>query len=249
MFKAVKRHRRICAAGSPASRQCGFTLIELLIVMLGFIIVITATTNILLSSATTARRDQSYAQEVASAQGALARLVHDLRQATSFPVPVLPGVIEFQEQVGGTTYNVKYDCTATDSLGSPYRRCARTQAIAPAAPPAAGSSAAPDDIQHVWNNPANTTDVPSGHDYSAFCTTTGSASSGSVFFVGNPNTANTDGSTLACDETYEGVVSQAPDYVQVRVQIPAAGDQVTGGLRHMIVLQDGTYLPNLDSGA
>jgi prepilin-type N-terminal cleavage/methylation domain-containing protein len=249
MCKAVMRHRGNCAAGSPASRQCGFTLIELLIVMLGFVIVITATTNILLATASTQKRDQSYAQEVASAQGALARLVRDLRQATTFPVPVLPGVIEFQEQVGTTTYNVKYDCTATDSLGLPYRRCARTQAVAPATPPAAGATPGPDDIQHVWNNPGNTSDISAGHDYSSFCTTTGSAASGSVFFVSNPNTANTDGSTFACDETYEQIVSQAPDYVQVRIDVPAAGDQVTAGLRHMIVLQDGTYLPNLDSGA
>ena len=249
MKQAVKRRRGICAAGSHASWQSGFTLIELLVVMLGFIIIITASTNILLASARTQNRDQSYAQEVAGAQGALARLVHDLRQATSFPVPVLPGVIEFQELVGGTTYNVKYDCTATDSLGSPYRRCARTQAVWPSAPPAAGSAAGRDDIQHVWNNPNNTADVSSGNDYSSFCTTTGSAPSGSVFFVSNPNTANTDGSTLTCDETYEQVVSAAPDYVQVRMEVPASGDQVTGGLRHMIVLQDGTYLPNLDAGA
>ena len=249
MNTAITRSRASSADRSPESGQRGFTLVELLMVMLGFIIILTATTNILVVSARTQKRDQSYAQEVANAQSAVARLVHDVRQATSFPIPALPGVIEFQIQVRGTTYNVKYDCTARDSLGSPYRRCARTQAIAPAQPPLAGNTAGPEDIQHVWNNPTNTADLSNGQDYSAFCTPTGSAASGSVFFVGNPNTPNSDGSTLACDESYEGIVAPAPDYVQVRVQVPASGDQLSGGLRHMIVLQDGTYLPNLDSGA
>jgi type II secretory pathway pseudopilin PulG len=234
-------------------------LIELLVAMALTLVVVTAVSFALQSTTRTQRRDQAYQQELQSAQVALARLIHDLRQATSFsltsggaPTPVQPGVLEFQMPVPGqpgSYYNVEYNCNALDTLGPPYTRCARTQALAPALPPPAGPTPGPLDIQHVWNNPTNTADLANGNDYAAFCTTTGSGPSGSVFFVQNPNYPDPNASPPPCDQTYELIVAQDPDYIQVRVAVPAGGDLQSGGLQHLIVLQDGTYLPNIDEGA
>jgi hypothetical protein len=210
------------------------------------LIVVAATLTMLVVAGRTQNRDQAYAQEISAVQTALARLVHDLRGATSVG-PVGPGQIQFQVVQNGTTYNVEYNCNAPDTLGTPYTRCARTQAVAPALPPVYGSTAGSLDLQHVWNNPTN---LGSGNAYATFCNTTGSAQSGSVFFVSNPNTPNPDGSTLACDESYEeGWVAPHPTYVQVRVQVPASGDLTHGGLTHTMVLKDGAYLPNSDAGS
>lgn len=222
------------------AREHGFTLIEILIAMV-LTLFIAGTTMTVLNVATQAQsRDQSYAQEVTGTQTALARLVHDLRQATAFSF-VSPSVVQFQMVVNGSTYNVRYDCTASDSLGSAYRRCARSQALAPTAPAAAGSTAGALDILHVANGTVAT-----------FCNPLGTATSGSVFFISNPTIPNTDGSTLACDEAYENLIGpqlKVPTYVQVQVNVPASGGLVRGGLNHQTVLKSGAFLPNSDSGA
>jgi Tfp pilus assembly protein PilW len=220
--------------------ECGATLIELLIVSAMLIIVVGATLDLFQVASNAQSRDQNYAEEVTSTQTALARLVHDLRQATSFQL-VSPQAIQFQLLVAGTSYNVKYDCTASDSLGSAYRRCARTQAVAPTAPPAAGSTASSLDVQHITNGAVST-----------FCNGAGTGMSGAVFFVSNPTIANTDGSTLACDEAYETLIGpelKTPTYVQVLVKVPASGTLVHGGMTHTTVLKVGAFLPNSDAGA
>ncbi len=227
--------------GRAAGEQ-GFTLIELLVVLVMMIVVLTATLTALGSVTTTETRDQAYAQEVTATQTALARLVHDLREATKVLL-VSPSKLEFQLSVNGTAYNVLYDCTAADSLGTGYTRCARTQATAPTPPPAAGAVAGSLDIQHIYNDAT--------HGYSTFCKSDGSALSGSVFFVSNSNIPNTDGSNLTCDEAYEDEIAglDAPTYVQVQVEVPASGNLVRGGLTHLTVLSTGAFLPNLDAGA
>lgn len=209
-----------------------------------------AAMTLLMVTTRTEARDQSYAQEIQAAQTGLARMIHDLREATAF-IAVKPWMVEFQIPLNGTTYNVEYNCEAPDTLGGSYTRCARTQNVAPGAPPAATALSEPPitDIQHVWNNPDNTADLSSGDGYAAFCNTAGTAPSGSVFFVQNANMPNPDTSPPACDENYEAnYVATQPDYVQVRVDVPASGDQRSGGLNHSIVLEAGTYLPNLDWG-
>jgi hypothetical protein len=215
-------------------------MIEMLVGMTLTLFIAGATMTLLESATRAQSRDQSYAQEITSTQTALARLVHDLRQANSFSL-VSPNVIQFQMVANGTTINVKYDCTASDSLGSAYRRCARTQATAPATPPTAGASLGTGDIQHVANGTIAT-----------FCNGTGTAASGSVFFVSNPTIANTDGSGLTCDEAYENLVGpqlKTPTYFAVQVNVPASGGLVRGGLTHLTVLRSGTFLPNSDTGA
>jgi prepilin-type N-terminal cleavage/methylation domain-containing protein len=236
--------------GRAACAESGFTLVEVLIALALFFVVMAAVTTVMVSASNTQARDQAYATEVQTSQVALARLVHDLRGAEA-PVTVGPGTIQFRLIVNGsggtsTSWNVKYDCTAPDTLGTPFTRCARTQAVAPSAPPAYTSTAGPLDLQHVWNNPTNTSDLSAGNDYSAFCMTNGSAPSGSVFFAQNPNIADTTSSPPACDQTYQLIVGNAPDYVQVKIQVPAAGDPIRNGLQHAVVLSDGTYLANLD---
>jgi prepilin-type N-terminal cleavage/methylation domain-containing protein len=218
----------------------GFTLVELLVAIAIFIVITSATLAVLDVAARSQSRDQAYAQEITGTQTALARAVHDLRQATAFQ-QVSANVVQFQVVANGSTYNVKYDCTAPDSLGSSYTRCARTQAVAPASPPAAGSAAGGLDIQHITNGGINT-----------FCKADGSGPSGAVFFVSNPSINNTDGSTLACDEAYENEIGpqlKLPTFVQVLVKVPASGDLAHGGMTHLTVLKSGAFLPNSDSGA
>jgi prepilin-type N-terminal cleavage/methylation domain-containing protein len=230
---ANRLRARICS-------QRGYTLIEMLVGMTLTLFIAAATLTLLEAATRAQSRDQSYAQEITSTQTALARMVHDLRQATAFGL-VSPNAIQFQMVAGGATINVKYDCTASDSLGAAYRRCARTQAVAPGTPPAAGTALGALDIQHVANGTLAT-----------FCNPLGSAPSGSVFFVSNPTIANTDGSALACDEAYENLIGpqlKVPTYVAVQVNVPASGDQVRGGLSHQTVLRNGAFLPNSDTGA
>ncbi len=231
--------RTVREARRGSTSESGFTLIELLIAMVLMLVIVGTTLTALDVLTRTQTRDQAYAQEVTSTQTVFARLLHDLRQATMFQ-SVTPNSIKFQMVTGASAYNVAYDCTASDSLGSPYTRCAETQALAPALPAAPGSLGSLD-IAHVKDGATAT-----------FCNTAGSAPSGSVFFVSNPNIPNTDGSILKCDEAYEREIAGlagGPTYVQVQVSIPAKGDLMTGGLSHLTTLQSGVFLPNLDAGS
>lgn len=228
------------AARSLAGFESGYTFIELLIAMSIFLVITSATFAALEFVTKVQTRDQAYADEITTTQAALARLVHDVREATSFQL-ITPNAVEFQFAEGGTTYNVEYNCDASDSLGSAYTRCARTQAVAPTAPPAASSTVGALDIQHVENGAIST-----------FCNAAGSAQSGAVFYATNPSIPNTDGSGLACDENYENEIARQlllPSYLAIRVVVPASGDLASNGLTHQTVLQTGVYLPNSDAGS
>jgi type II secretory pathway pseudopilin PulG len=218
-------------------------LIELLSALVVMILIMSATFAALNSTTKAQTRDQAYAQEVTATQTAIARMVHDLRQAT-LVLLVTPSKIEFQmPPIGGKTYTVLYDCTASDTLGSGYTRCARTQTSSGSLP-AAGSTPGPQDIQHVYNDAA--------HGFSTFCSANGSGPSGAVFLPSNPNFANTDGSSAACDEAYEqeiGTVVDGPEYVQIQVQVPASNGRKNTGTTHLTTLTAGVFLPNLSAGA
>jgi prepilin-type N-terminal cleavage/methylation domain-containing protein len=229
--------------------QAGFTLMEVMIAMALMMVILLATFYSLDSTSRSQERFQSYGEEITTAQAAMSQLVHDLREATEV-LFVTPDKIEFQVPLKNTvtgvttTYTVLYDCTAPDSLGSGYTRCARTQSSS-GTPPAAGSTfpPPPTDIQHVYNNASR---------YSTFCNSTTGQPSGAVFFILNSNISNTDGSTAYCDEAYEwelaGLVNGA-EYVQITVDVPASGDQTSFGLAHKTVLETGTFLPNLSAGS
>jgi len=225
---------------SLLARSDGYTLVELLIAMVVALVIFGGTLTAVDVMTRTQTRDQAFAQEVTASQTSFARLLHDLRQATLF-TSVTPNSISFQMVSGGSTYNVSYNCTATDALGSPYTRCAQTQAVAPATPAAAGATAESFDIVHVANG-----------GITNFCNNDGSAPSGSVFFPSNPNITNTDGSGLSCDEAYEREIAAlggGPTYMQVHIQVPASGDLTSGGLTHQTVLSSAVFLPNLDAGS
>lgn len=217
----------------------GFSLIEMVIAMMVTLVIVGITLDALGLITRTQSRDQAYAREITGTQTALARLIHDLRQAKVVQ-SVTPNSIRFQIVVGATTWNIAYSCTASDSLGSPYTRCARTQAVAPSLPATPGATAGSLDVVHVRNGATST-----------FCNSTGTGPSGSVFFVSNAGIANTDGSSLICDEAYENEIASlnSPTFVQVQAQVPASGGLVKGGLAHSTVLESGTFLPNLDAGA
>jgi type II secretory pathway pseudopilin PulG len=218
---------------------------EVLLTAVIMLVVLTATLYSLGSTTRTQARYQSYAQEITNTQGALAHLVHDLREATQV-VFVTPDKLEFKVplKVDGTTttWTVLYDCTASDSLGSGYTRCARTQSST-GSPPAAGPTARSEDIQHVWNNASR---------YWTFCNSSASGPSGAVFYISNSNIPNTDGSTAACDETYEtelGLLVNGAQFVQIQVAVPASGNLTRYGMTHRTVLSTGTFVPNLSAGA
>jgi prepilin-type N-terminal cleavage/methylation domain-containing protein len=216
----------------------GFTLIEMVVALAVAVVIFGATLTSLEVMTRAQTRDQAYAAEVTGTQTAFARLIHDLRQASLF-TSVTPNSVAFQMIVGGTTYNIAYNCTATDSLGGSYTRCAQTHAVAPATPATPGATALSLDIQHVANGQTAT-----------FCNTGATGPSGSVFFPANPNVANSDGSGLACDESYEReVASLQPTSMQVHVQVPASGDLRSGGLNHQTVLSSAVFMPNLDAGS
>lgn len=228
---------RHATCASQLASEAGLALIELLLAAAITIVIAVAAGGLLVVGSNSQARNQAEAGTIASTQAAVATLLHDLRGAKAV-TQVGPATINFLLSVGGTDYNVQYNCNAQDTLGAPYTRCARTQAVAPAPAPAAGPTPGSLDIQHVYNNPTN--------GYNRFCNTQGTAPSGAVFFVSNPQQPNTDGSGLACDETYETtVVAPLPDYVQIRVQVPASGDTPRAGLTHFTVFQDGVFLPNI----
>jgi prepilin-type N-terminal cleavage/methylation domain-containing protein len=216
----------------------GFTLIEMLIGMSIALVIFGATMTTLEVMMRTQNRNQAYALEVLNTQTAFARLMHDLRQATLF-TSVTPNSVAFQMVVSSTTYNVAYSCTAADSLGGAYTRCARTQALAPATPAAPGTTATSTDIVHVANGGIST-----------FCNANGTTPSGSVFFPANPNVPNTDGSTLVCDEAYEREIAELqPTSLQLHIQVPRNSGYISSGLTHQTVLSSAVFIPNLDAGS
>lgn len=217
--------------------QAGVTLVELLVVTSMMVLVVWASMTLLVTSSRDQHRDQAYAEEISATTAALARLTHDLRQATKI-VSAGPNSIEFLMPVSNSTAvdDVKYDCTATDRRGTGYTRCARVQAIYPATLPQVGTTTGSADIVHVSNGSIST-----------YCNATGSAASGSVFFYENADTPDTTPGATTCDESYVARVALDPTYIGVRIVVPAAGDVVRlAALTHSTVLQDGAYMRNLD---
>jgi Tfp pilus assembly protein PilW len=230
--------RKLCAAAVRLLEgQAGVTLVELLVVTSMMVLVVWASLTLLVTSSRDQHRDQAYAEEISSTTAALARLAHDLRQATKI-VSASPNSIEFLMPVSGSTavYDIKYTCTASDTRGAGYTRCARVRSVYPAPLPAVPATAASADIVHVSNGSIAT-----------YCTSNGSGPSGSVFFYQNAVTPDTTPGATACDESYVDRISLNPTYIGLRVVVPAAGDVVRqAALTHSTVLQDGAYMRNLD---
>jgi hypothetical protein len=224
-----------------AREDAGVMLVELLVVSSMLALVVGATLAMLQTTSAAQNRDQAYAQEITKSTAALARLTHDLRQATQI-VSAGPNSIEFYmaATVSNATviYDIKYVCTAADSRGAGFTRCARLQSTYPAALPSVPATTGSTDIVHVMNGSLAT-----------YCATSGTAPSGSVFFYQNAAIADTNPSPPVCDESYVARVALSPTYVQVRIAVPASGDLATAlhPMTHTTVLQNGVYMRNLDN--
>ena len=133
--------------------QRGLTVIELLVAMVMCLAVSGAAFSALETGTRAQLRDQAYADEVTTAQTGIARLLHDLRQATTI-LDAQPNRIEFLMPVQGSspqvTLDVRYDCGASDSRTG-FTRCARVQATQGTTLPAIGAAAQSTDIEHVAN--------------------------------------------------------------------------------------------------
>jgi hypothetical protein len=216
----------------------------MLVAMLTVFFVVGATLYALQAATNAQIRQQAYSDEITTTQGAVARLLHDLRQASRI-VFVEPYAVEFQMAVTQVTNGVShqvtldilYQCNAPDSLGSGYTRCARVQSVDPNPLPAVTSTPGPGDIQHVINGGST-----------VYCNTNGSAASGSIFFPQNASTTNPDVSPPACDENYEAIVAAQPSFLQVLIQVPASGDlsgrQKATALQHTTTFSGGAFIRN-----
>lgn len=221
-----------------AYRETGTTLIELLVVSTLLVGVVGATLTFLDFGARTQQRDQSFGQQLTTSQHTLARLMHDLREATKI-VTASPNTVEFLLPVGTTTYDVKYDCTQPDSLGSGYTRCSRLQSVYPNPLPSPPATAGANDIPHVQNGGVLT-----------YCKLDGSNQAGSIFFFQDATVPDTNISPPACDEPYQQTVAGLnPAYVQVLVKVPAGGGQPAAGATHSTELESGAFLQNLTTGS
>jgi type II secretory pathway pseudopilin PulG len=233
--------RLLSCAIRRAREDAGVMLVELLVVISMLALVVGATLAMLQTTTAAQNRDQAYAQEITTSTASLARLAHDLRQSTQI-VSAGPNSVEFYmpATVSDTTvvYDIKYVCTAADSRGVGFTRCARLQSTYPATLPSIPATASSTDIVHVTNG-----------NIATYCTSNGAAPSGSVFFYQNAAIADTNPSPPPCDESYVARVALSPTYVQLRIAVPASGDLASAAhaMTHTTVLQNGVYMRNLDN--
>lgn len=122
---------------SPAPRrpgQTGFALIELLVVSLIMIVVLGATMTLLEAGTRAEARNQEFATTIADAQAGLARMVREIRQASSVTATT-PNSIDFVVTLAGTPQRIFYGCDVPHA-GTPYNECVRLSAAAGTALPA-----------------------------------------------------------------------------------------------------------------
>jgi prepilin-type N-terminal cleavage/methylation domain-containing protein len=131
--------------GSPAGER-GFTLIELLIAMVAGIVVISATFALLESSQQVQARDSEWALVLQEDRAGLARMVHDLREATEVVEPstgAAAASIVIKATIGGTKWQVKYECSVVQT-GTAFTECVRKAAEEGKSLPATGARVASD---------------------------------------------------------------------------------------------------------
>jgi Tfp pilus assembly protein PilW len=122
--------------------EAGFTLIETLVTSVAAIIVFGATLTLLSSSQRVQARDAEWALVMQQDRTGLARMVRDIRQATKVKTAGA-GAITFLATIGGSKYEVKYEC-ATAQSGTTYTECVRLAAEEGKALPASGPIVATD---------------------------------------------------------------------------------------------------------
>lgn len=179
-------------------------LVELMVVSLILAVLLAATMTLLEAGTRAETRGQEFAAAIADAQAGLARMVREIRQASSVTATT-PNSIDFVVTLAGAAQRVFYECDIPRA-GTPYDECVRLSAAAGAALPAL-STAVPM-IPRIANGTA-----------------------ADPVFAYSPDAI-------------------APTYVDIKLELPAAGGLTGGrGLGHNIVLDTGAYLRNLDVGA
>jgi Tfp pilus assembly protein PilW len=124
------------------SAEAGFSMIELLIASVAAVTVLGATLGLMVSGLNVQTRDSEWALALQEDRTGLARMVRDLRQATSIE-EANAGSILFLATIGGKNMKVKYDCGATQSGAAySYKQCVRLSAEAGQTLPASGPAVA-----------------------------------------------------------------------------------------------------------
>src|SRR5205807_10149702 len=106
------------------------------------ITVLTSTFALLESSQQVQARDSEWVLKLQEDRAGLARMVRGLRQATKVE-EAKTGVGRFLATIGGKEWEIKYDCTVSQS-GTSYTECVRLAAEKGNALPAAGPRVAQD---------------------------------------------------------------------------------------------------------
>jgi type II secretory pathway pseudopilin PulG len=109
-------------------------LIELLVVLAMLVVVVGATLTLLEVGGRAASRDSQFAHAIADAQAGLARMVHEIRQASSVSATT-PNSIDFLVMIGGQSQRVFYECDVAQP-GTSYNECVRLSVAAGGALPA-----------------------------------------------------------------------------------------------------------------
>ncbi|HWX74040.1 MAG TPA: prepilin-type N-terminal cleavage/methylation domain-containing protein [Solirubrobacteraceae bacterium] len=149
MLVTVRTNCRPASAWGTRARarlraESGYTLIELLVACVIGVTVLSATFAVLLSSQQVQARDSEWALVLQEDRAGLARMMHDMRQATKVEsAEAKTGSFAFSATIGGKSYKVKYECGVSQP-GTTYYECQRLAAEEGKALPAAGPAVVTD---------------------------------------------------------------------------------------------------------
>jgi type II secretory pathway pseudopilin PulG len=117
--------------------EAGFTLIELLVASAMAIILLGATLTILVTTQRVQASDAEWAQTMQAGRTGLARMAHEIRQASTIE-KAEAGTIDFLATIGGTSWQIKFECGVAQS-GTTYDECVRFAAEGSKSLPTTGS--------------------------------------------------------------------------------------------------------------
>ncbi len=115
----------------------GFTLIELLVASAMAIVLLGATLTLLVSSQQVQARDAEWAQTMQAGRTGLARMAHEIRQASKIQTAEA-GTIDFLATIGGKSWQIKFECGVAQP-STTYDECVRFAAEESKSLPASGS--------------------------------------------------------------------------------------------------------------